>query len=249
MYTINNFLTQWILRYQNKPRLYYYFKSMIMKWYDVFTTIMDTTLCHVNLTRYFLQHQFLEFLESFFKQNREDVIIETIHQTLRDQDRPFEGAVHDHVTEVTWPLVDRAEIMQVRPRGKIVLLLRSEWELVRLKTGTLVIDIPDQPISINHLLENWTVGLEQHYILLSLSQNSQFLIYLSWYFSSIFAAVAAGSNILELIISCGLTKKIFLHSIQYDRKFALFYMSLSYSFKNHLKKIYALLQQKRAQLK
>jgi len=55
---------------------------------------------------------------------REDVIIEQLHQTLRE-DHPFAGADPDHVTAVAVLIADRAEIM-TRLRGQIVLLLRSE---------------------------------------------------------------------------------------------------------------------------
>jgi len=54
----------------------------------------------------------------------EDVIIEQLHQTLRE-DHPFAGADPDHVTAVAVLIADRAEVM-TRLRGQIVLLLRSE---------------------------------------------------------------------------------------------------------------------------
>ena len=78
---------------------------------------------------------FLDFLDFFF-QFREDVIIGHLHQTLRDQDRPFVGADPGHVT-VVWPPAGHDPGGLTPPLTKIVLLLRSVPELGRLKTGIL----------------------------------------------------------------------------------------------------------------
>ena len=78
---------------------------------------------------------FLDFLDFFF-QFREDVIIGHLHQTLRDQDRPFVGTDPGHVTAV-WPPAGHDPGGLTPPLTKIVLLLRSVPELGRLKTGIL----------------------------------------------------------------------------------------------------------------
>ena len=72
----------------------------------------------------------------FFFQFREDVIIGHLHQTLRDQDRPFVGTDPGHVTAV-WPPAGHDPGGLTPPLTKIVLHLRSVQELGRLKTGIL----------------------------------------------------------------------------------------------------------------